>query len=373
MKYFWGLLCLFCVILASCATDGTVGEKILPGPSGTGMLLEEVATGLEVPWDLVFTSPTRILVTERAGRIREIVDGKLNPEPLLTLDDVREQEEAGLLGMVMHPHYAQNKYLYVAYAVPSKGHFLMRIERLRDEGTRLVRDKVLLDTIPSDYYHSGSRLAFGKDGMLYVTTGGSLTPERAQDDTNLAGKVLRMTDEGAVPTGQKNYMYAKGLRNSQGLTFLEDGTLFLTDHGPTGFDGPVGGDEFNIGGQGTNFGWPTVSYDKTREGMTPPARLFTPSIAPASAHLYTGSQFPRWRGDIFVGMLRGEGLLHVQVAKKDGQWQVTAAEKIPLVTAGRIRTVTEGPDGALYMTTSNRDGRGTPKPGDDKILRLRAQ
>lgn len=365
------LFCVFAVV--SCTPSEPLTSVKTQVSAGTGVVVEEVATGLEVPWDMVFTSEHRLLVTERAGRIREIVDGILNPKPLLVLKDVQVQEEAGLLGMTLHPQYAQNKYVYIAYAVPKAGHFLMHIVRLHDEGTQLVQDKVLMENIPSDYYHSGSRLAFGKDGLLYVTTGASLTPERAQDDTNLAGKVLRMTDDGGIPAGQKGYVYAKGLRNSQGIAFLPDGTLFLTDHGPTGFDGPIGGDEFNIGGEGANFGWPTISYDKKQDGMLVPAKLFQNSIAPASALLYTGKQFPQWQGNIFVGMLAGQGLMRVEVMQKEGIWQITKTEKVPAVDAGRIRTVTEGPDGSLYLTTSNRDGRGSPRKGDDKILRLRAQ
>lgn len=376
MKYPVLLLTLFAgFTFASCgpqavaplASTGTTLPQADILQTHTGYTLEDVATGLFVPWDLVFTSRNRMLLTERNGRIREIVDGKLNPTPLLTFDEVHQEGETGLLGMALHPDYAHNKYVYVSLVVDGPK---LQVLRLKDEGTKLVKDKVIMDNIPTGQYHAGSRLVFDKSGLLYVTAGEGTVKERAQQDSSLAGKVLRMTDEGGLPAGQASYVFAKGLRNSQGLAFLDDSTVFLTDHGPSGFDGPGGGDEFNIGHMGDNFGWPVVDHDKTAPGMVTPFRVYTPAIAPASALLYTGSQFPEWKNSILVGMLAGKGIMQVSLEKTGSSWRITDTQKLPNIDVGRVRALVQGPDGDIYMTTSNRDGRGSINKGDDKVLRL---
>lgn len=335
----------------------------------------EFVRELQIPWAMAWTSPDRLLVTERPGRLREVVGGKLNPNALLTFDEVAVVGEAGLMGLVIDPEYASNHYIYVSLAYKKEGNIFIKVERLKDENGRVTRDKVLVDSIPGGQYHAGARLAFGPDTLLYVTTGDGTERARSQDNATLAGKILRMTRDGELPQGQTSLAIMKGIRNSQGLTFLNNDNVLLVDHGPSVFDGPAGGDEVNIGKLGgsldsINFGWPVVSHEKTKVGMITPQIVFTPAVAPASAILYKGSLFPTLKGNVFIGLLKGEGILHVVLEETNGTYKVASYSKIEDVNIGRVRDIVEGPDGALYVTTSNTDGRGTIREGDDKIYKI---
>ncbi len=336
--------------------------------------VEEYATDLKVPWSMAWTSGSRLLVTERTGTIREIVDGNLNAEPVFSFEEVATVGEAGLMGLAIDPQYQSNKYIYAALAYRNGNAIAVKVERLRDEETGIVRDKTLIDSIPAGQYHAGTRLVFGPDDLLYITTGDGTQKAQSQEDTNLAGKVLRMTRDGNIPEGQQNYVLMKGIRNSQGLAFIDDKTILLTDHGPSVFDGPAGGDEINIATisdtlENNNFGWPLVSHAKTMESTITPQIVFTPAVAPGSALVYKGSN-PALQDSAFVGLLKGEGILHIRLTTQDGKTTVASYSKLEGIDVGRIRDIVEGPDGSLYATTSNTDGRGRVRAGDDKVLRI---
>ncbi len=327
---------------------------------------ELIASGLEVPWSIAFTSPTRMLVAERPGRIREVVGGQLNPTPLLTIAQVSSTDEEGLMGLAIDPQYAQNKYVYISYAYPQDGGLFVRVARLIDQGTSLVEDTVLLDRVPAAQFHAGSRVKIGPDSKLYVTTGDALTKEDAQDATSLAGKILRLNLDGSVPADNPiagSYVYSYGHRNPQGLAWLSAGELLSTEHGPSVFDGPAGGDEINHIVGGANYGWPVVSHEKSTDGMIDPLITFTPAVAPGSAAVAEDV--------LYFGALRGEGLYKVELSVAGGDVRVTDFTVVPGTDSlGRIREVVVGPDGALYFSTSNRDGRGEVRGGDDKIYRV---
>jgi len=337
-----------------------------------GWEVEVVAEGLFVPWSIVFTDDQRILVSERSGTIRQVIDGQLDPQPIFTFDDIGSRDEAGLMGLASHPEYDRNRFIYACYAVPRGSGLINQVVRLLDNGQTMQFDALILDNIPSARFHAGCRLGFGPDGKLYITTGDALETSSAQDLNSLAGKILRVNADGSIPDDnpfQDSLVYSYGHRNPQGIDWQpESRRLFSSEHGPSGFDGPGGGDEINLILPGGNYGWPLVSHDDVLEGTNSPVIQFTPAEAPASLAFYDSEVLPMFTGDIFFGALRGEGLVRIRLAAKDPA-NVLEVEKI-VTDVGRVRDVVTGPDGFLYFTTSNRDGRGSERVGDDKILRI---
>jgi len=333
--------------------------------------IEEVVGGLEVPWSVVFTSPTRILVAERPGRIRIVENGKLLEKPLHTFPEVVSQSEEGLMSLALHPEYAQNKFVYAVYAYRTERGFWDRVVRFREEGDRVLDMTTIFDGIPSAQYHAGSRIAFGPDGKLYITTGDATDKEIAQDLQSLGGKILRVNDDGTIPKDNpfpNSAIWSYGHRNPQGIAW-RGVELYETEHGPSIVDGPPGGDEVNRIVKGGNYGWPLVSHEKTLPNTVSPLLVFTPAEAPASAMIYSGKVFPQFKNNLFFGGLIGEGLVRVVFNDSDPD-AIVSYEKMSDVDFGRIRDVTESPDGYIYFTTSNRDGRGEPKPNDDRIFRI---
>ncbi len=355
------------------STEATVpadGQAALRQPA---VRVETVAGGLDTPWSLAFTSSDRILVTERPGRLRVIEGGLLRPEPLHIFDEVSETGEEGLMSLALHPQYAENRWLYVALAYPAAGNLWVKVVRFTDAGSRLSDPTVILDRIPAAKYHAGCAIAFGPDGKLYVTTGDATDRALAQDLRSLAGKILRLNDDGSIPSDNPfgTAVWSYGHRNGQGIAWHPvTGALYASEHGPSVFDGPAGGDEVNLIERGKNYGWPLVSHEKRREGTEAPLLTFTPAEAPASLMAYSGRAYPAWQGNLFFGALRGEGLMRLELDLVD-PGQLVRAEKLDLVRYGRIRFVGESPDGSIYFTTSNRDGRGTPAAEDDRVMRIR--
>lgn len=334
--------------------------------------MEVVAQGLEVPWNLVFTSSDRLLITERPGRIRVMEKGRLQDEPLLTLSDVSSRSEEGLMGLAKDPAYEQNKYLYACYAYAIAGGLQDRVVRLIDQGDAIQEDRVILDDMPAATNHAGCALSFGPDGKLYITTGDATDRNIAQDLSSLGGKILRVNPDGTIPADNpfpNSPVWSYGHRNPQGIAWHpETQLLYSTEHGPSGLDGAGGGDEINLIKAGGNYGWPLVSHDKNQQGLSAPLRTFTPAEAPASAAFYSGSVFPQFRHNLFFGALRGEGIMRAVIADADPE-VILEIEKLPLIM-GRVRAVAEGPDSFIYFTSSNRDGRGKTSEGDDKVYRL---
>jgi glucose/arabinose dehydrogenase len=341
--------------------------------SNVSFKVEKVAGGLEVPWSIVWAPDGRMIFTERPGRVRVMEKGTLNPKPLLTLTDVESAGEAGLMSVALHPQFSSNHFVYLSYAYTSGG-LRVRVVRYREAAEGLVDRKVIIEDLPAARAHAGCRIRFGSDGKLYVTTGDATNRNLAQQLNSLAGKTLRLNDDGTVPqdnpfVGRQDArpeIWSLGHRNAQGLDF-QPGTnlMFQTEHGPSGFDGPGGGDEVNIVEKGKNYGWPTIHHTETAAGLESPLLEYTPACAPGSGAFYRGSVLPQFKGNFFFGCLRGERVIRVVL---DGR-RVVSQENL-LQNYGRIREVAEGPDGYLYVSTSNRDGRGRPAEDDDRILRL---
>lgn len=335
--------------------------------------VEVFAENLEVPWSIVFTSPERVLVTERPGRLRVIENGVLKETPLKVFDDVVSGGEEGLMGLTLHPDYNQNKLIYVSYAYDGDEGMAVKVVQYKDEGDRLSGEKIIMDNLPALQYHAGCRIRFGPDGKLYITTGDAGERQKVQDLNTLYGKLLRINPDGTIPSDNPfsgNPVWSYGHRNAQGIDWYP-GTdiLYSTEHGPSGFDGPGGGDEVNVIVKGGNYGWPLVSHENNREGMIAPVLVFTPAEAPASGMFYSSDSIPQFKNNFFFGCLRGRGIIRVEVDPDDPS-KVLRYEKMPDINFGRIRDVAQGPDGAIYFGTSNMDGRGNPAKGDDKIYKI---
>jgi glucose/arabinose dehydrogenase len=296
-----------------------------------------------------------------------IREGRLEPQPVLTLS-VAHVGEGGLLGLALHPRFPNPPYVYVYYTYEREG-LRNRVERLREQQGRLVRDRVILDDIPGAFVHDGGRIRFGPDGMLYVGTGDARQPSLAQDPRSLAGKILRVTAEGTVPADNPfpgSPVYSLGHRNVQGLAWHpETRNLYATEHGPSGERG-FAHDEVNLVRPGGNYGWPDLLCGQGgRPGfLDAVACSGEDTWAPSGAEFVTRGA---WRGRLLVANLRGAHL-RAFVLSADG----TRVERQEVVLSGfgRLRDVVEGPDGAVYVLTSNRDGRGRPTETDDRILRL---
>lgn len=354
-----------CLIVLLCASH--VRGQITPA-------IETVATGLDTPWALDFAPDGRIFVTERAGRIRIVENGKLHAEPWMTLE-VAAVGEAGLLGLAVDPQFLRNRYVYVAYTYHT-GTFgkANRLVRLRDDPAsgKGVVDKVLIDNLPGANNHDGGRVKFGADGKLYWTTGDAQTTRYSQDLKSLAGKILRLNPDGSVPADNpfaNSYVYSTGHRNPQGLAWQPgSGRLFATEHGPSGFQGCCR-DEVNLIEPGKNYGWPEIRGDETKDGMVAPLLHAGTSETWAPAGAAFASQGP-WAGSLLFTGLRGQTLYRV-IFDPANSAKVERLERHLVRQFGRLRDVVEGPDQALYLLTSNRDGRGSPVAQDDRVLRLR--
>lgn len=326
-----------------------------------------IAQNLDTPWAIAFLPAQSLggpdnsmLVTERPGRVRFIDSaGKLDPTPVATLDQVTEFGEGGLLGITLHPAFSTNHYVYLYYTYSGNGNdTLNRVVRMTYQDKKLTNETILIDAIPGAIYHNGGRIKFGPDGFLYVTTGDANVPSRAQEKNSLAGKILRVTDEGKAAPGNPfgNLTYSYGHRNPQGLAWDSNGTLWETEHGPSGGQYGTAHDEVNKIEAGKNYGWPVIIGDAKKSGMETPFLNSGTSIwAPAGAAITDNS--------LYFGGLRGQALFMLELSSG----QLASAFKGEF---GRIREVILGPDGLLYITTSNNDGRGNPNAGDDKVVRV---
>jgi glucose/arabinose dehydrogenase len=325
--------------------------------------------GLEHPWGLAFLPDGRMLVTERPGRLRIVRDGKLERQPVSGLPKIVARGQGGLLDVALHPDFAANGLVYLAYAGPGRGGVSTEVARGRLVGNRLEGVQVIFRQEPKSdaRQHFGGRLVFDRAGFLYLTLGDRGEKERAQRPDDHAGSVIRLHDDGRVPAdnpfvgqpGWKSEKYTLGHRNQQGAA-LHPGTGELWTHE----HGPQGGDEVNVIRAGVNYGWPVITYGVNyvigtrigegthKEGMAQPLYKWVPSIAPSGMTFYTGERFSRWRGDLFVGALKDQMLVRLRL---DGE-QVVKEERLLQGVLGRIRDVRTGPDGLIYLLTDEDDG-----------------
>ncbi len=334
-----------------------------------------MARGLVHPWAIAFLPDGRLLVTERPGRLRVITDGRLEPVPVSGVPAVRAAGLGGLEDIALDPHFAENHFVYVTYIKPvdsQRGTPALARARFENGGLVDVKDLVVTDPGPVGSSAVNSRIAFGRDGTLYMSAGGNIG-NLAQDPGSLRGKTLRINPDGSVPNdnpfvgraGYRPEIFTMGHRN----------TLALIVHPATGEiwnseNGPNGGDEINILRAGRNYGWPLVSFGRdypgprvsehpTREGMESPLVTWIPSIAASGMAVYTGDRFPAWKGNAFVGAMRvGEidGTGHLQRIVFNAKLEEIRRESMLTELRQRIREVRQGPDGLLYLLTDAEDG-----------------
>ncbi|MDD3531801.1 MAG: PQQ-dependent sugar dehydrogenase [Candidatus Shapirobacteria bacterium] len=320
-----------------------------------------VAEELTVPWGIAFLPNGDLLVTERPGRVRLVNGQGLRPEPVLALPNVVAVGEGGLLGIAPHPNFSDNGYVYLYYTYrDGSDQLLNQVSRMVYRGDRLEDEQVIVAKIPGAANHNGGRIKFGPDGYLYIATGDTGKALLSQDINSLAGKILRLTDEGGAPQDNPfgNLVYSYGHRNPQGLVWDDQGRLWATEHGRSG---PLSGlDELNLIQAGGNYGWPIIEGDEEEEAMISPVIHSGPDItwAPSGALFYQDS--------IFFAGLRGQALYQFLIAT--GELRVHLQEEF-----GRIREAVLGPDNFLYFATSNRDGRGSPILADDRIIKINSK
>lgn len=348
-----------------------------------GVEISDFATGLEVVWEMCFTPDGRMLVTERAGRIRVIdVEGQLQQQPWAAPQRVFHSGGGGMMGLALHPDFPQVPYVYAMYTEDRDSGPVNRLVRFRDTGTSGADMQVLLDDLPAANTHNGGRIAFGLDRMLYVTIGDTGRAETAQDVADLRGSILRVTAEGEVPADNPwpgSPVWAIGLRNAQGLAFHpRTGKLYVADHGPRHHD------QLHIVGAGGNHGWPKVLGAADLSEYVDPIAEWVPAAPPGSLLFYSHEGFPALTGELLLTTLRSEALIRIGFDDPDHPTRVAKLTRWFVdrdlgesghaggpSRFGRLRAMTVGPDGALYIGTSNRDrGRGNIREGDDRIIRI---
>jgi aldose sugar dehydrogenase len=338
-----------------------------------------VAEGLVQPWSIAFLPGGDILVTERPGRLRIIRQGTLLPQPVEGVPEPLFDRQAGLLEVAPHPNFATNRLLYISYSKPladgKQG--TTAVIRGRLENDRLTDVQQLFESVSRGQGHYGGKLAFDKNGFLFISLGdrqvppeGNLETHPAQDLSNHHGKIVRIHDDGRVPSdnpfvnraGAKPEIWSYGHRNVQGLAIHpETGDVWANEHGPQG------GDELNRIEPGKNYGWPVIGFGVNyrtgaaihpgthRDGMEQPVHLWVPSIGISGMMIYTGDRFPRWKGSLFVGGMVGE-----QLGRLTLQGQRVVNEETLAQRMGRVRDVRQSPDGYIYLVTEDREGKPTP-------------
>ncbi|OGO37757.1 MAG: glucose sorbosone dehydrogenase [Chloroflexi bacterium RBG_16_57_8] len=359
------LLAFVAVILVAAIGTGAwaywtflAGREPLPSQNGStpGDAAVSLVQGLEIPWALDFLPDGSIIFTERAGRIRLIdSQGQLLAEPLLTLEDVAARGEGGLLGIAVHPDFARSPFVYIYHTYERQAGLANRVVRFRLDGRTLSERTIILDGIPGASIHDGGRLKFGPDGMLYITTGDAAGDQQAQDRNSLAGKILRLKDDGSIPPDNPfsgSPVYSYGHRNPQGLAWDDRGRLWAVEHGSSATD------ELNLIEPGKNYGWPVIRGDEVAEGMQSP-------VIHSGSDTWAPSGLAFLEGSLYFAGLRGQSLF--EVVQEDRSVRLVRHFNRDF---GRLREVVVGPDGLLYIFTNNRDGRGLPAGNDDKLIRV---
>jgi len=362
---------------ASSTTASTTASSSTSSAVVAALRAATVVEGLSVPWEMSFLPDGRLLVTEREGRV-VLADVESGDVAEVGRIDVLVRGEGGLMGFALDPGFPNPPDIYVSYTHSQGGDGQNRVSRFALDGVdgpapSLGAETVLLDGIPAGSNHNGSRVAFGPDGYLWVTTGDSGDGDLAQQMDSLAGKVLRMTKDGQLapdnPFPDEPYpfslIYTLGHRNPQGLAYHPvSAEAYVTEHGPSD------NDEINKLQAGGNYGWPDLRGEVDEPGFIDPITTWSPTIAPAGALFYTGDRLSALQG-AFVFVTLKESDLRILVPTDAADFTEVAEDQVLFDNEfGRLRAIAMGPDGYLYISTSNLDGRGDPRPGDDRIIRI---
>ena len=333
-----------------------------------------VTRGLDTPWDMEWGPDGMIWVSERGGRISRVDPGTGARTTAGTVSGVYQSGEGGLMGIALHPDFARQPVLYAMHTYGGRDGTYNKLVRMKWDGRVLGAPETLLDRIPGGWIHNGARIAVSRDGLLYISTGESGASNIAQDTASLGGKILRLTLDGRPAPGNPfgTAIWSFGHRNPQGLVFHPTtGVLYETEHGPGD------NDEVNIILPGRNYGWPTVHGMCDEDGekefcrrnnVVEPLTTWTPTVAISGADLYLSDRIPSFRNSLLATSLAGSSLWRMTLSA-DGKG-VTSRERLLDGKYGRLRDVLVAPNGDVYICTSNRDGRGSPRDGDDRIIRL---
>lgn len=321
---------------------------------------------LSEPWSMAFLPDGRILVTEKNGKLRMIENGKLLPQPVAGTPKVVDSGQGGLLDIALHPQYEKNGWLYLSYSARGKDGVGTEVMRAKLQGMRLTDSEVIFSQTPkiSGGYHFGSRIVFDRAGYMYITMGDRGDKDRAQKPDQHMGKVVRLHEDGRIPSdnpfaGKRAALpeiYSLGHRNVQGAAVHPaSGKIWTHEHGPQG------GDEINILAPATNYGWPVITYGVNyftgtkigegthKTGMAQPLYKWVPSIAPSGMTFYSGDAYPGWKNSLFIGSLKFQMLVRLTLDED----KVTKEERL-LQGIGRVRDVRQGPDGLLYLLADNK-------------------
>jgi len=335
-----------------------------------------VASGLDTPWEILWGPDDHIWITERYGRV-----SRLNPETgeineLAIIDEVHEQGESGLLGMALHPNFSSQPYVFLVYTYLESSSIKERLVRYTLSNGELISPFTLLEGIDGAGNHNGSRLVIDADQKLYMTTGDAANTPYAQDLSSLNGKVLRLNLDGTVPDDNPlsgSHIWSWGHRNAQGLVISPSGIMYSSEHGPSNDD------ELNIIEKGRNYGWPSVQgfCDQETEksfcsdsNVFEPIAAWTPTLAVAGTDFYSHTAIPQWQNSILVTSLKAARVVALKLSE-DGR-SVVQEEAFFQDWYGRLRDVCVSPDGRVFLAVSNKDGRGTILPGDDRIVQIEA-
>lgn len=339
------------------AVSNTSSSKNAPPNTKGSKDIETIAQNLDIPWEIAFLPSGDMLVTERSGKLL-----KIRPETktIAEISGVKHIGEGGLLGLAIHPNFSTNNFIYIYLTTQDSYGISNRVERYKLLGDIVTEKEIILEGIKGSSNHNGGRITFGPDGYLYITTGDAEDTSLAQDKNSLNGKILRIKDDGSIPVDNPfgNAVYSLGHRNPQGLAWDQNDTLWETEHGPSGPQ--TGYDEINIIVKGANYGWPIMKGDQLGDGYVAPV------IQSGADDTWAPAGITYWNGSLFFVGLRGEALY---------QAKINAGNRLDLTTHfketyGRLRAITLGNDGYLYLSTSNTDGRGREKEGDDKIIKI---
>ncbi|MCU7933019.1 MAG: PQQ-dependent sugar dehydrogenase [Candidatus Thiodiazotropha sp. (ex Codakia rugifera)] len=361
---------ILCVLVALLQLTHVVASPVIQTEKHA-ISYQVITSGLSHPWSIAFLPDGKILVSERGGNLRLIdSQGDLEPAPIKGVPPIRQHGQGGLLDIVIHPDFINNQWVYFSYAESDGYRVGTTVSRGRLKNRQLEQVEVIfqMDRKTKARQHFGSRLVFDRQGYLYITLGDRGDRPRAQDLNDHAGSLIRLHDDGRVPqdnpfigiSGVKPEIYSYGHRNMQGAALNpQTGKVWTHEHGPQG------GDEINVPDAGLNYGWPVISYGVNyvigtkigegshKKGMVQPIHYWIPSIAPSGMAFYTGNAFKGWQGNLFVGSLKFQQLVRLEL---DGE-TITHEERLLSDELGRIRDVRQGPDGLIYLVTDEENGK----------------
>ncbi len=368
-RYLWRVIlpAITVIVLSIITIMRSPSETTVPIPLPPSGLVTKVTENkgisivgqkLLVPWSLAISDDGRGFFTERVGTIRSLSPNNTVSRDPVAYIRVDQIEEGGLLGLALHPNFTSNHKMYIYHTYSNASGIFNKVLLLIENKNKIVDSMTLIDGIPGGRFHDGGRIKFGPDRKLYISTGDAGKPELAQDKNSLAGKILRLNDDGTIPHDNpfpNSPVYAYGLRNVQGLTWdLKTKKMYATDHGSTG------NDEINVITPGSNYGWP---YEECSSGekYVKPLVCFNPAIAPSGITIVHSNKLG-YKDNLILATLKGSQLRSINLTSGE--------QNNILLGYGRLRDVVEAPDGSLYVLTSNTDGRGIVQENDDKILRI---